>query len=72
MKVLPCPSCGEAVDLFSTYVFASHAYAAQNPTCMSFALMRGDLSRARVTPVTSAARNARRPLTWKVGPAGRS
>ncbi len=32
VKVLPCPSCGEAVDLFSSYVFASHAYAAQNPT----------------------------------------
>jgi len=31
VKVLPCPSCGESVDLFSNYVFASHAYAAQNP-----------------------------------------
>jgi putative DNA methylase len=32
VKVLPCPSCGETVDLFSKYVFASHASAAQDST----------------------------------------
>jgi len=31
VKVLPCPSCGKSVDLFSKYVFASHAYGARNP-----------------------------------------
>ena len=31
VKILPCPGCGERVDLFSNYVFASHAYKARNP-----------------------------------------
>ncbi len=31
VKVLPCPKCSERVDLFSTYVFARHAYADRNP-----------------------------------------
>ena len=32
VKVLSCPACGESVDLFTKYVFASHACAASNPT----------------------------------------
>jgi putative DNA methylase len=31
VKVLPCPSCRKTVDLFSTYVFAQHAYPKQYP-----------------------------------------
>ena len=31
VKTLPCPSCSAAVDLFTTYEFARHAYAAKNP-----------------------------------------
>ena len=31
VKWLPCPGCGETVDLFSTRVFARHAYVRQNP-----------------------------------------
>lgn len=31
VKVLPCPACGERVDLFSKYVFATHAYQERNP-----------------------------------------
>ena len=32
VKVVPCPECGERVDLFSNYVFATHAYKRQHPT----------------------------------------
>ncbi len=32
VMVLDCPLCGEAVDLFSTFQFAQHAYVKQNPT----------------------------------------
>lgn len=32
VKVVPCPSCSEDVDLFSKYSFARHAYAGRNPT----------------------------------------
>jgi putative DNA methylase len=31
VKVLPCPKCGTPVDLFSNYVFATHAYKKRNP-----------------------------------------
>jgi len=31
VKVLPCPGCNEPVDLFSSYVFAQHAYVKRNP-----------------------------------------
>lgn len=31
VKVVPCPGCGERVDLFSKYVFATHAYKKQHP-----------------------------------------
>lgn len=31
VKVLPCPNCRERVDLFSSYIFATHAYKEQNP-----------------------------------------
>lgn len=31
VKWLPCPECAEPVDLFSSRVFARHAYAKQNP-----------------------------------------
>ena len=31
VKTLPCPTCGERVDLFSTYIFARHAYPSRYP-----------------------------------------
>lgn len=31
VKTVPCPSCQESVDLFSSYVFAQHAYAKRVP-----------------------------------------
>lgn len=31
VKVLPCPSCQDLTDLFSTYVFARHAYPKRHP-----------------------------------------
>lgn len=31
VKVLPCPKCQARVDLFSNYVFATHAYKNRNP-----------------------------------------
>jgi putative DNA methylase len=31
VKVIKCPSCNEPVDLFSSFIFAKHAYAEQKP-----------------------------------------
>lgn len=32
VKVLPCPACHNSVDLFSSYIFARHAYQTRFPT----------------------------------------
>jgi adenine-specific DNA methylase len=31
VKLVPCPACAQPVDLFSTYVFARHAYPKRHP-----------------------------------------
>ncbi|MBI3015784.1 MAG: helix-turn-helix domain-containing protein [Candidatus Tectomicrobia bacterium] len=31
VKVIPCPHCRASVDLFTSYVFATHAYKERNP-----------------------------------------
>ena len=31
VKILPCPSCGKQTDLYSTYIFARHAYGKSRP-----------------------------------------
>lgn len=35
VKVIPCPSCGEGVDLFPSRVFSSHAYPKKHPESRS-------------------------------------
>ena len=36
VKYLPCPSCSGRVDLFSTYIFASHTYPKKHPQVQIF------------------------------------
>ncbi len=36
VKFLPCPQCGGAVDLFSSYIIASHANKARHPQARAF------------------------------------
>ena len=54
VKHLPCPECGESVDLFTRYVFARHAYRATHPEaravcpeCGELVLCRHDATRAK-------------------------
>jgi len=47
VKVLPCPECGSDVDLFSNYVFATHAYKKKNPTARIICPDCGDVLTAR-------------------------
>lgn len=35
VKTVPCPSCSRRVDLFSSYVFAQHAYPQRSPQAQS-------------------------------------
>lgn len=56
VKILPCPECGARVDLFSSYVFASHAYKARHPESKVVCPDCGDVLSCRydATTVTCA------------------
>lgn len=45
VKVVDCPACTSPVDLFSTYVFAKHAYVKRYPTVHFVCPGCGDVSR---------------------------
>ena len=47
VKVLPCPQCGTSVDLFSSYIFARHAYPKLHPDAQSVCPHCGDISVTR-------------------------
>lgn len=53
VKHVPCPECGESVDLFTRYIFARHAHRATHPEaravcpeCGELVLCRHDATRA--------------------------
>ncbi|MBM4274413.1 MAG: DUF1156 domain-containing protein [Deltaproteobacteria bacterium] len=31
VKIIPCPACNKSIDLFSSFIFAKHAYAEKKP-----------------------------------------
>lgn len=47
VKVLDCPACGEAVDLFNTYIFARHADMARFPTVQAVCPSCGAVNQLR-------------------------
>lgn len=53
VKFISCPDCGKDVDLFSSFIFAQHAYPARNPlaqavcpTCSAINTVRYDAAQA--------------------------
>ena len=57
VKTLDCPDCGKAVDLFSSYIFARHAYPKRSPTVQAVCPSCGDVNETRydATKVTCGA-----------------
>lgn len=47
VKHLPCPSCSDRVDLFSSRIFSRHAYAAKNPTAQASCPCCGEVVETR-------------------------
>lgn len=47
VKQLPCPDCGGWVDLFSSYVFARHAYPKRHPTAQAVCPSCGEVNKTR-------------------------
>ncbi len=71
VKVLPCPECGVRVDLFSTYVFGTHANKRQNPGARIVCPDCGDIINDRFdTPAVACRCGAR--FNPQEGPAKRT
>ena len=47
VKTLDCPDCGEAVDLFRSYIFARHAYPKRYPKAQAVCPSCGDVNETR-------------------------
>jgi len=47
VKTIPCPSCSRSVDLFSSYVFAQHAYPQRSPEAQCICPACGAINSAR-------------------------
>jgi putative DNA methylase len=47
VKTVPCPSCSSRVDLFSSYVFAQHAYPQRSPEAQCLCPACGAINAAR-------------------------
>ena len=54
VKQLDCPSCGRAVDLFSSRVFAKHAYVKRNPRVHACCPRCGDVHAADYRDASTA------------------
>ena len=71
VKVLPCPQCGEPVDMFSNYVFATHAYKKRNPNAKITCPECSDVLSARYD-ATDIACGCGARFNPQVGPARRT
>ena len=56
VKFLPCPACNTRVDLFSSYIFASHAMKARHPEAKAVCPNCGDIVDGRYDATTLSCR----------------
>jgi putative DNA methylase len=71
VKTLPCPKCQANVDLFSSYVFATHAYKKRNPEAKIICPECGDVLSGRYDDTQVACRCGAR-FNPQQGPAKRT
>lgn len=57
VKQLPCPACDTAVDLFSSRIFARHAYAKKFPEARATCPQCGDVNRVRFDATDAECKN---------------
>ncbi|AUB83981.1 DNA methyltransferase [Candidatus Thiodictyon syntrophicum] len=69
VKQLDCPDCGAAVDLFSSRVFAKHAYVKKFPTVQLVCPRCGDIFAADFTQTRATCPACRKGFDPHVGPA---
>lgn len=69
VKHVPCPVCETAVDLFSSRVFAQHAYAKRNPDARATCPSCGEVNRVRFDATNARCTNCGKGFDPSSGPA---
>jgi putative DNA methylase len=68
VKQLPCPHCDTPVDLFSTYVFARHAYPRRHPAARTVCPGCGSIAETRFDATTAVCSSCGREYDPHQGP----
>ena len=71
VKVLDCPQCSGEVNLFSSYVFARHAYPARHPMAQAVCSQCGGINRVRYDSEDETCETCGESFNPQVGPAQR-
>ncbi len=69
VKQIPCPSCRGGVDLFSSRVFAQHAYAKRNPRAQATCPCCGEVNEVRYDATAASCRGCGAAFDPQSGPA---
>ena len=69
VKQVPCPSCGNGVDLFSSRVFAQHAYPRANPRAQATCPCCGEVNEVRHDARAATCRSCATAFDPQQGPA---
>ena len=69
VKVIPCSKCEQPVDLFSSYVFAQHAYPAKNPAARVLCPHCGEISTIRYDAERVTCTSCHKGFNARTGPA---
>lgn len=69
VKVIPCPKCSRPVDLFSSYVFAKHAYPVRNPQARAICRHCGSVNSIRYDLEKVTCKSCHKCFNPQLGPA---
>ncbi|MBI3303852.1 MAG: DUF1156 domain-containing protein [Deltaproteobacteria bacterium] len=69
VKVVSCPTCERPVDLFSSYIFAQHAYPSRYPDARALCPNCGAINRVRYDVEHASCSACRHDFKPKAGPA---
>jgi len=69
VMVLACPSCGEDVDLFNSYIFSQHAYPKKQPACRALCPACGAINTVNFTAERATCAECRANFNPQRGPA---
>lgn len=69
VKTVPCPQCEKNVDLFSSYVFAKHAYARKFPQAQAVCPYCGEINKVRFDAMDALCSSCKKAFNPTKGPA---